>query len=76
MVKIYPNPSPAVFRLDLAQHIILADYRVINAQGQQLLEGTFRPSNPTLDLSQLAAGTYVLHLQTERGSSHYRLVKQ
>ncbi len=76
VVGIYPNPSRAIFRLRLAQHVVLADYWVINTQGQQLLKGIIRPSDPTLDLSLLAAGTYVLRLQTNRRSSYYRLVKQ
>lgn len=76
VVGIYPNPSPGIFQVRLAQQVGLANYRVINTQGQQLLEGTMRASESTLDLSLLAAGTYVLHLQTRRGSSHYRLIKQ
>ena len=76
VVGIYPNPSPAIFRVRLAQHVGLAHYRVINMQGKQLLEGSMRAAEPTLDLSLLAVGTYVLHLQTDRGSSHYRLIKQ
>ena len=76
VISIYPNPSPAVFRIDLAKHIITANYWVINAWGQQLLQGTIRPSEATLDLSQLATGAYVLHLQTERGRSQYRLIKE
>ena len=42
VVKIYPNPSPSIFRVQLAQHVGLAHYQVINTQGQQLVAGSIR----------------------------------
>ena len=76
VLRIYPNPSPAVFRVELAPDVVAADYRVFNAQGQLLLRGTLHPSDATIDLRRLATGTYVLSLQTDRRSTRHRLVKQ
>ena len=76
IVRIYPNPSPGVFLVTVAPHVVNARYWVVNLQGQQLFTGTLLPTEEELDLSSLAAGTYVLMLQTDRGSSHYRLLKQ
>ena len=77
VVKIYPNPSPTIFRVELAQSTATAQYWVINTQGQLLRKGTLAASPDTaLDLSSLATGTYVLRLQTDHGSSHYRLIKE
>ena len=76
VVKIYPNPSPAIFRIELAWPTAETRYRIINGQGQRVGEGTLRSSEATVDLSSLATGTYVLRLQTDRGSSHHRLMKE
>ena len=76
VVKIYPNPSPAVFRVELATSTTTTRYWVINTRGQLLQKGTFHTSDATLDLSSFATGTYVLRLQTDKNSSHYRLIKE
>lgn len=76
VLRIYPNPSSAVFRIELAPDVTAAEYRVFNTQGQQLLRGTIRPADAILDLGHIATGTYVLSLQTDQSSTRHRLIRQ
>ena len=76
VLSIYPNPSPAVFRIDLSTEVQEATYRVFNTYGQVVQQGQLRLSDTFLDLSGIATGSYVLYLQTDQGVSQHRLLKQ
>lgn len=75
VTRISPNPSSAVFQIDLADTISQADFRVIDTQGQPLMEGHLRLPGANIDLSRYANGTYILYLQTKHQVSQHRLVK-
>ena len=76
VVSIYPNPSPQTFQVTLPTVIAPVHYRVVNAQGVIVQQGTFLQMNNEVDLARFAEGAYVLHLQTSAGSQYYRLLKE
>ena len=75
-IQVFPNPSSAIFQLRLTPFIASVHYRVVDVRGHQLMVGTFESTEATLNLGHLASGTYVLYLQTNRGTSHHRLIKE
>lgn len=73
-IRVFPNPSSAIFYVDLAPGTLLTTYRVVDVRGHQLMEG--RLSDNKVDLGHLARGTYILYLQTDRELSYHRLLKE
>ena len=76
LIQVYPNPSAATFHIRTDASTRLTSYRVVDIRGHQLIEGVIRHHESSLDLSHLASGTYILYLQTNRGTSYHRLLKE
>ena len=75
-VEVYPNPSTAAFWVRLGRSVPSAKYRVLSPQGQLLAEGQLEGGESRINLGHLASGTYFLYLQTSRGTSYHRLLKE
>lgn len=69
--KLYPNPTRDVLNLEFEQNLP-ADgiLRIFNLQGQLLYQRTVSQGvrNQVIATQQWPAGTYLLHLNTEKGS--------
>ena len=76
VVSIYPNPSPQTFQVVLPTVTAPVHYRVVNAQGVTVQQGTFLQITNEVDLERFAAGAYVLYLQTSKKNQYYRLLKE
>ena len=75
-VQVYPNPSGSTFNVRTWVAVGSTTYRVVDVRGHQLMEGVFQHHEGSLDLRHLASGTYILYLQTNRGTSYHRLLKE
>ena len=75
-VAIYPNPTADNITLECDQPMQLA-YTLYNANGQTLSRGTYQGGQQTIDLQNLAAGTYILHVATPDQSTKniYKIIK-
>ena len=75
-VAIYPNPTADNITLECDQPMQLA-YTLYNANGQTLSRGTYQGGQQTIDLQNLAAGTYMLHVATPDQSTKniYKIIK-
>lgn len=67
-VLIYPNPAKNTLNIKRADGLI-SDISVINVYGQQVLTSTLHKSEETIDVSQLASGTYFVRLTNSNGAS-------
>jgi hypothetical protein len=72
-MQLRPNPASglAVLRMDRPEP---TRYVLLNAQGQQVLEGTARLSETPIPLSGLAPGLYLVRLGRSQGAWISRLV--
>ena len=75
-VAIYPNPTADNITLECDQPTQLS-YTLYNANGQTLTRGSYNGGQQIIDLQQLAAGTYMLHVSTpdQTKKNIYKIIK-
>ncbi len=75
-VAIYPNPTADNIILECDQPTQLS-YTLYNANGQTLSQGNYNGGQQTINLQQLAAGTYMLHVATpdQTKKNIYKIIK-
>ncbi|PZR22908.1 MAG: hypothetical protein DI539_04515 [Flavobacterium psychrophilum] len=73
-VKMYPNPSKGVVRID-ADNTIKTVY-LYDIQGRQLETDFTNENNVTLDVSYRAAGIYFVKIVTEKGMKVEKLIRE
>src|SRR5690554_102203 len=69
-VKIYPNPTNGIVFISTNQHI--SSLEVYNLIGQRVIAAN---NTDQIDLSQLNTGTYIIKINTEKGTVSHRIVK-
>lgn len=70
--SVYPNPTTGILTLETDGAALLA-VEVLDVAGRIQMRSTARQNQ--VDLSALPAGTYIVRLFTEHGSSTHRVVK-
>ena len=75
-VAVYPNPTADNITLECDQPMQLS-YTLYNANGQILSHGNYQGGQQVIDLQQLAAGTYMLHVATpdQTKKNIYKIIK-
>jgi len=75
-VLVYPNPARGVVKVFTGDQIGNTRYSLISADGRVLKSGVIAADSNvySLDLSTVAAGTYVLKLNGENSSSQTKLI--
>jgi hypothetical protein len=67
-ILVYPNPSKHFITIDARKVAKIEEAAVLNLLGQTVLATRFSPSHTvTLDLGNLANGSYLLKIETEAG---------
>jgi uncharacterized surface protein with fasciclin (FAS1) repeats len=74
-ISIYPNPTADFIRVDRSENTPVA-YRVIDANGKQVLAGTLNGSSAQIDVTSIASGLYNLQLITDSKASSKSFMKQ
>jgi uncharacterized surface protein with fasciclin (FAS1) repeats len=76
-VRILPNPTQTVTNIELPQEIIQsATLRLLDMNGRVLRQRKARATVEQFDVSNLAAGTYLLQIQADAGIAYRRIVVQ
>jgi Secretion system C-terminal sorting domain len=57
---VFPNPTSGDVQLGITEGIIGTHYTLIDANGREVLSGTFRQGTTTLSLATFPAGVYML----------------
>ena len=71
---LHPNPAKNTLSLTSVNGIVIQDVEIYNLQGQKVME--IRNASENLDVSRLQAGTYLIKVFTNEGSSHAKFVKE
>lgn len=66
-IRIYPNPSKGLINIESDE--ILKNYELVNLLGQVLLSGVLQPSQNSISIESLSAGTYILNINTVDGKA-------
>jgi len=69
-VKIYPNPTSGVVFIFTNQDI--SSLEVYNLLGQKVITAN---NTNQIELSYLSAGTYIIKINTEKGTVSHRIIK-
>jgi len=73
--KVSPNPFRDVFFIEYEEEIIF--FTLIDVNGRLLLlNNEIGRNTVTIDKTALPTGEFLLKLQTNRGVSHYKLLKK
>jgi hypothetical protein len=77
-INLFPNPTSGAFTLERSELAGNIEVTVIGLQGQLLLatEWTAGQSELNIDLSDLAAGVYMVRLTAEEGTRTLRVAVQ
>ncbi len=74
-IKIYPNPTPNQLRIDKQANETL-QLSLTNLQGQLLFQQDWQQNQEVVDLSALAAGTYILTISNGKEQVTQKIVKR
>lgn len=59
-VRVYPNPASMQLRIE--SDICFDHFRLLDAQGKTVITGPFNSGSPSIDVSGLKAGLYVMQM--------------
>ena len=65
---IYPNPASDELNIKIESNLIVSQFRIINALGQEVKQGELSNLNSTIDISKLPKGSYNMLIGTENYS--------
>jgi hypothetical protein len=71
----YIYPVPAAGNIYVKNSPEYAAFSILNLRGQQMLRGVV-PADGSISIGSLPAGTYILYLDTGKGISAMRLIRQ
>ena len=64
--KVFPNPTKDFLNFKPENYRSADTYRIINQAGQTVLTGKMKIENPSINISDLSAGIYILMLENEK----------
>lgn len=72
-IGLYPNPATDVLNVSGADG---KDYSILDITGKQVANGTFAGTKADVNINNLAAGSYIMHINTADGAEDLKFVKQ
>ncbi len=73
---LYPNPATNVVNIQLPANAAFEAYSVYDVTGKQLINGSVNATQTTIDVSSLAAGSYIIKLNGGQAQATQMFVKQ
>jgi len=70
-ISVYPVPSSSIVNIATSQANIIKNINIYNLQGQ-IIDTLI---TPTIDISNLESGLYILEIVTTKGKSNKRIIK-
>ena len=72
-MNVYPNPVQTT--LNIGNVTSLFEYTVTSMNGKMLMSGQLNATNATIDMSNVANGTYIVQLKNTQNAFTYRVIK-
>jgi len=70
-IKLYPNPTKNNFTIE--GEIVIEKLAVYNLLGQNIK--SFYSNESNYDISELASGTYIIEVLTDKGTARTKIIK-
>ncbi len=74
-IKIYPNPTTGIIRVDIPDSKDEVEYTLIDLTGRVRMQGTFSGAQTTLNISSLEAGMYIILVRGKQISASSKIIK-
>ncbi len=74
-IKIYPNPTTGIIRVDIPESKDKVEYTLIDLTGRVRMQGTFADVQTTLNISSLEAGMYIILVRGKQISASKKIIK-
>lgn len=75
LIAVYPNPSMGIFTVS-SKGSIIQEVILYSVNGELIWRNALHTQDSTMDLSDLARGTYLLRVSTNQQVTIFRLIKQ
>ncbi len=75
-VLVYPNPATDLVNIELTQAATEAKLVIVNTLGQVVYQSEISENRHTLDMSNFAAGLYLMQIKSSEGEMTERIVKR
>ena len=75
LIAVYPNPSAGIFTV-ASKGSIIQEAVLYSVNGELIWRNAHNSQEITIDLSEYARGTYMLHVSTNQQATIFRLIKQ
>lgn len=77
-VNVYPNPATQKLYITNAENALLEGYTLYDVNGRALIQETqiLSAKQQEIDITGLKPGLYILHIRTNNGMVHKRIIKQ
>lgn len=73
--SVYPNPADSFITIETSSEQIRSQLSILNLNGQQLMFQEVTIPNMKIDISNIAAGVYIVRLVNERGTEVMKFIK-
>ena len=74
-IKLFPNPTTGLLNIE-KEFSEDATLTVFDNLGQSIIQKTIRTNSTSVDLKDLPAGLYIMHINTGKQAGSYKIIKQ
>ena len=74
-LKIYPNPVNDILKIDIPGEMDDLEFNLYTRTGQELLRGVITRQSPTIDITELNKGAYILVVKDGKEQRFFNLLK-
>jgi len=75
-VSVYPNPVAEKIKLIMPDGETIYNIKIVNVEGEELRQQEVNGSNPTIDVSTLPNGMYILRILGDKGVKVKKFIKE
>ena len=74
--KLYPNPVSSILNIDAKDTIQISSINIYNTLGQLVLVVPNAQNTKSVDISNLSSGNYFIRINSDKGTSNTKFIKQ
>ena len=74
-IQVYPNPVQAELKVQTSNKEIVNQLSIYGLDGKLIKTYNPKSNNPAIDVSQLPKGTYLIEVQTPKGKTNKKFIK-
>lgn len=72
-IAVYPNPAKNIINIKPQGEVLIEGIKIYNLQGREII--SLNGTHQTVDIQNLSNGVYFLSIETDKGLSRHKLIK-